>query len=167
MKILIFTEGTILIHASSQGKSREEIIQQVKGNDSSIDDYQNYVPIKNAVQTIKKFVDAGHQVCYITSRRAGNQINQIREVLNKFDFPKGELYYRQGDEQYRDVVLMVGTRRGAFVPDLIIEDDCESIGGYEETIKYQIEKERAEARSYNGMKFIIIEEFTGIDDIKL
>ena len=34
-KILVFTEGTIIYHANANGKTREEIIEQVKKKDSS------------------------------------------------------------------------------------------------------------------------------------
>jgi hypothetical protein len=45
MKILVFTEGTIIMHKNGIGHSREQIVQQVKDGDPSSHDYSSYIPI--------------------------------------------------------------------------------------------------------------------------
>ena len=52
MKILIFTEGTIIMHKNGIGHSRKRIVQQVKDDDPSIHDYSSYVPIGEAVNKL-------------------------------------------------------------------------------------------------------------------
>lgn len=68
MKILIFTEGTILMHLSAKNISREERVKQskkfaiqkvknlLKFNTKkilgSVEDYSNYIPAGNAVKKI-------------------------------------------------------------------------------------------------------------------
>lgn len=143
MKILIFTEGTVLMHGSAKGKTREEIVQQSKefgiqmeekslvfqdtvnyGIDpGGIHDYQNYVPVYNAVEKIKKWKSQGAMIFYLSSRRVKGEIEAIRDVLQKYDFPDFQnLLYRQQGEDYKDVAEKL-------MPDILIEDDCESIGG--------------------------------------
>ncbi len=153
MKILIFTEGTILMHKSAVGHSREEIIEQVKDKQSSVKDYSSYVPIGNAVDKLNKWKAQGADVIYLTSRKEQVEINDIRNILSKFNFPKGGLVYRKQDEGYKDVAERI-------MPDLLIEDNCESIGGEDEmTITHISEDKKTKIKS------IIIKEFNGIDHL--
>lgn len=137
MKILIFTEGTILMH-----KSRWRLRN-----------FATYVPINNAVQKIKSWTKQGVEIIYLTSRRKQKQIQDIQNVLNKYGFPKGKLLFRKEDEEYKDVAERV-------VPDVLVEDDCESIGGEDELtithVKPEIKKK---------IKSILVKEFGGIDHL--
>lgn len=45
MKILIFLHGTAIMHRNAIGKARQERVQQVIDNDSSIYDFMSYVPV--------------------------------------------------------------------------------------------------------------------------
>jgi hypothetical protein len=45
MKILIFTEGTILMHAGVDGNSREEVIRSVVENNPAVKDYASYIAL--------------------------------------------------------------------------------------------------------------------------
>jgi hypothetical protein len=45
MKIAIFTEGTIIMHASAVGHSRQEVVDQVVEGEQSVKDFSHYVPI--------------------------------------------------------------------------------------------------------------------------
>lgn len=153
MKILIFTEGTIIIHRNAAGHTREEIIKQVKEKEESIYDFASYIPIGNAVEKIKKWKDRGAEILYLTSRTKPNEVEDVKNVLKKYDFPKGELLFRKKGEEYKDVPERI-------IPDIFIEDDCESIGGEKEmTITYvkpEIKKK---------IKSIIVKELCGIDHL--
>ena len=78
---------------------------------------------------------------------------EIHNVLKKHNFPEGELLFRQKGEEYKDVAERV-------VPDILIEDDCESIGGIDEMsithVKCEIRKK---------IKSIPVKEFGGIDHL--
>jgi len=95
----------------------------------------------------------GAKILYLTSRRKPEEIKQIQDVLKKYNFPDGQLLFRQKDEEYKDVVERV-------IPDILIEDDCESIGGIDEMtithVKPEIKKK---------IKFIPVKEFSGIDHL--
>ena len=158
MKLMIFTEGTIIMHKNAIGKTREEIIKQNKWvfglfRDKSVHDYKSYIPIGNAVKKLQNWKKDGAKIFYLTSRRKPEEIKQIQNVLKKFKFPDGQLLSRQKDEEYKDIAEGV-------VPDVLIEDDCESIGGVDEmaitNIKPEIKKK---------IKSISVKEFGGIDHL--
>jgi hypothetical protein len=117
--------------------------------DSSIHDYGSYVPIKNAVKKLKKWEEGGTEILYLTSRTNPEEIQQIKNVLKKHNFPKGELLFVKGVEKYKDVIERIR-------PDIFIDDNCESIGGND--IKGQISQKL-------DIKIIIVKEFEGIDDL--
>ncbi|MBM3233044.1 hypothetical protein FJZ18_02670 [Candidatus Pacearchaeota archaeon] len=155
MKVMVFTEGTIIMHKNAIGHTREEIIEQVKNKEHSVHEYGSYVPIGNAVEKIRKWKRNGAEVFYLTSRRNPQQIEEIRKVLIKYHFPKGKLVFCDESEEYKDVVERV-------FPDALIEDDCESIGGRKEMTITHV---RPEIR--DKIKSITIQEFNGIDDVEL
>ena len=153
IKILIFTEGTILMHESGLGRSREERVRQVVEDDPSTHDFRSYVPIGRASEKISNWRNQGCEILYLTSRTNPTEVNDIKEVLKKNSFPDGALLFRGENEDYKDVV-----ERNA--PDILIEDDCESIGGAPEMTITHI---RSEIRS--EIKLITVEEFGGIDHL--
>ena len=169
MKILVFTEGTILTHESWVGLPREEIVRQVKivfsfpreelektlksGSVPWLGDYAGSVPNRNCVKKIENWKRQGATIMYLTSRRTSEQIQIIRDVLKKYGFPEGELLFCRGNEEYKDVAERV-------MPDIIVEDDCESIGGEKEMTYPRIRPELKQR-----IKSIVVKEFGGIDHL--
>jgi hypothetical protein len=161
MTILIFTEGTVLMHGSAKGKTREQIVQQskkfgiqtvVRFFPGGIHDYQSYIPVHNAVERIKKWKEQGATIYYLSSRRVKEEIEAIRNVLKKYCFPGSQnLLYRQQGEEYNDVAEKL-------MPDILIEDDCESIGG-EKEMTYTHMSDDAKPRVHS----IAVKKFSGID----
>ncbi|MBI5122479.1 hypothetical protein HZA75_01335 [Candidatus Roizmanbacteria bacterium] len=165
MTILIFTEGTVLMHALAKGVSREErvkqsqaaVIQRIlpfRASPGSVYDLENYIPVHNAVEKIKKWKKQGVTIFYLSSRRVKKEIEAIRSILQKYDFPDFQnLLYRQQGEDYKDVAERL-------MPDIFIEDDCESIGGEKEmTYTYMSNDAKEKVHS------IIVKEFSGIDHL--
>jgi len=168
MKILVFTEGTILVHSSSRGKTREQIVKQVanlgsrwdtllfflKLKTDDIHNYPGYIPVGDAVNKIRRWKKQGATIYYLTSRRVNGEVGVISKVLQKYDFPDcNNLLSRQPGEEYNDVAEKL-------MPDIFIEDDCESIGGAEEMTSTHFNPE-AKVRT----KTIVIKEFQGIDHL--
>jgi len=153
MRILIFTEGTIIMHKNAVGHTRDEIVQQVEDKEKSVHDYKSYVPVGNAVKKLQNWKNNGAEILYLTSRRKPEEIQQIQNVLKKFKFPDGQLLFRQKDEEYKDVAEKI-------IPDVLIEDDCESIGGIDEMTITHVKSEIK-----NKIKSIPIKEFSGIDHL--
>ncbi len=153
MKILIFTEGTIIMHKNAVGLTRDEIVRQVINKEDSVYDFRSYIPIGNSVSKLRCWRNEGAEIYYLTSRKKPEEIEQIQFVLRKHMFPEGKLLYRHFDEDYKDIAEKL-------MPDLLVEDDCESIGGLEETTIFHVSpiiKER--------IKSILVKEFAGIDHL--
>lgn len=138
MKIMVFLHGT----ATKQS-----------GTDPGGHDFTNYVPAGNAVAKIKSWASQGAKICYLTSHKNAAGVAIDQQVLVKYSFPPGEIYYRQNGEAYKDVAERV-------MPDILIEDDCESIGG-EAEMTYPHIREDLKPK----IKSIIVKEFQGIDHL--
>jgi len=67
MKILIFLHGTVIMHESAEGKTREERVRQVLNSDSSVHDYISYIPVDNAVEKLKSWQSQGAEIIYLSS----------------------------------------------------------------------------------------------------
>ena len=146
------------MHKNALGHTRDEIVKQSKGfflifREKSVHDYKSYVPIGDAVKKLQNWKKDGAEILYLTSRRKPEEIKQIQNVLKKFKFPDGQLLFRQKDEEYKDVAERV-------IPDILVEDDCESISGIDKMtithVKSEIKKK---------IKSIPIKEFGGIDHL--
>jgi len=158
MRILVFTEGTVFIggdvaHLSRQERIRavrEEIARQAAGEPI---DFRAEVPAGNAVEKLHTWKRQGAEIMYLTSRTRPDEIEDIRYVLSQYGFPQGELFFRQEGEAYKDVAERV-------LPDVLVEDDCESIGG-EVEMTYPHIRPELKAR----IKSIVIPEAGGIDHL--
>lgn len=136
-KVMIFAEGTIL-------KPKSKI---------SVNNLNTYIPIGDAVDRIKGWQQQGAEIIYCTSRR-GKQAENMAALLLKCKFAGSKLYYREKAQKYKDLVETVH-------PDVLIEDDCKSIGGsWQMCITY------VELEIKNKIKSIIVKEFTGIDHLQ-
>jgi hypothetical protein len=155
MRILVFTEGTILTHRSHIGLRRETVVKLVKNQKESFgpEYFVSSVPIGNCVCKIEGWKTQGATIAYLTSRRTSEEVQIIRNVLLTSGFPEGELNFRKTGEEYKDVVERV-------LPDIIVEDDCESIGG-EKEMTYPHIKQELKLR----IKSIVVREFGGIDHL--
>jgi hypothetical protein len=141
------------MHRGGSSHTREEIIKQVVEEENTVTDWATYVPVGNAVMKLKTWKAQGASILYLTSRTKKNEVRSIKDVLQRYDFPDGRLLYRRKGRQYKDVAETVS-------PDILIEDDCESIGGMNEMTFTHIKPEiRAKIKS------ITVKEFGGIDHL--
>lgn len=141
------------MHRGGLSYSREAIVKQVEKGESSVHDFSSYVPIGNAVRKLVGWNQQEATLYYLTSRRESTEIAQIQKVLNVHSFPKGQLLYRTADQEYLDIAERL-------CPDLLIEDDCESIGGAENMVITKVDPAiRANISS------IPVKEFGGIDHL--
>ena len=142
------------MHKNAKGHAREEIVRQViDGKDSSLNHWRTYIPIGNAAKKLRTWKNQSVEILYLTSRTKPTEVEDIRDVLEKHNFAVGPLFFRREGEEYKDVVERV-------TPDIIIEDDCESIGGKDEMTYTQIKRELK-----HRIKLIAVKEFGGIDHL--
>jgi len=166
MKLLIFLQGTIIMHKNAKGKTRQEIIRQVIDKEKSVRDFNNYIPIGNAPEKIAKWTEQGAVVCYLSAltknkKGRGDEIvgdeglKADKIILDKYNFPAGIIYHREDNEDYKDVVARISP-----LPNILIEDDCESIGGEIEMTYPSLKPELKDK-----IKSMPVKEFSGIDDL--
>jgi len=150
MKILVFTEGTVLMHALAKGVSREErvrqsqdIITRFKVTSGSVRDFKNYIPVGNAVEKLNSWKQQGAEIIYLTSRKIKSEIETIKKILSKNNFPDFKnLYFRKQGEKYKNVAEKL-------LPDVFVEDDCESIGGEKEMVFNYLEAKEEWGKEVN------------------
>lgn len=152
-KILIFLHGTTIMHKSAIGKSRRERVKQSTQREPSVLDYENYVPIGNAVSKLKMWKQQNVEIIYLSSHENYNDVKKDKMVLKRYDFPEGKVYFRKDSEEYKNVAEKIK-------PDILIEDNCESIGGEKEMTITHIKPE-----TKKKIKSIVVKEFEGIDNL--
>lgn len=153
MKFLVALHGTSIMHKSAEGKSREERVRQVIEKGESVYDYASYIPVGNAVEKLKSWRSQGAEILYLSSHETAEDVKKDKSVLEKYNFPNGQIFFRQNGESYKDIAERI-------IPNVLIEDDCESIGGEKEMtitfVKPEIKRR---------IKSIVVKEFSGIDHL--
>jgi len=141
------------MHCGGIGHTREEIVKQVEEKENTIYDLASYVPVGSAVEKLKTWKNQGAEILYLTSRARSDEVASIEGILKKYGFPVGQLLFCRENQQYKDVAERV-------IPDILIEDDCESIGGIDEMTITHVKAEIRER-----IKSIPVKEFGGIDHL--
>jgi hypothetical protein len=153
MKIMVFLHGTAIMHAGGEGRTRAERVRQVRDRHPSVYDFAAYVPVNDAVSKLQAWRRQGAEIVYLSAHRRAEAVEIDQAVLRRHDFPDGPVFFRQPDEQYQDVAERVR-------PDILIEDDCESIGGESEMTYPQLQPALKAT-----VKPIVVKEFGGIDHL--
>jgi hypothetical protein len=152
MRLLVFLHGTVLMHAGGVGVIRAERVAQVRAKHPTVGEYAAYVPVGEAVAKLRRWQDAGAVVDYLSSHRNPSDVALDALVLRTHGFPAGQVLARRQGESYGDIA-------GREAPDVLVEDDCESIGADQVTYPQIPPASRARIKS------IIIPEFGGIDHL--
>ena len=152
MRLLVFLHGTVLMHSGAIGVTRAERVAQVRAGHPTVGDYAAYVPVGQAVAKLHRWRDTGARIGYLSSHRNPGGLALDVFVLRAHGFPTGQVLARQPGESYGDVA-------GREAPDVLIEDDCESIGA--DQITYPQIPPDVRVR----IKSIVIPEFGGLDHL--
>lgn len=107
----------------------------------------------NAVEKLRKWYEQGAEIAYISSHETVRDVEKDKLVLKRYNFPEGEVVFRKEGEEYKDIAEKI-------MPDILIEDNCESIGGEKEMIYTRVSSEIK-----GKIKSIIVKEFEGIDHL--
>jgi len=141
------------MHKNAEDKPREERVRQVENKDPFGIDYASYIPVGNAVKKLKSWQSQGAEIIYLSSHKNAKDVEKDKFVLEKYDFPKGQIFYRQNGESYKDIAEKI-------IPDVLIEDDCESIGGEKEMTITFVKPEIKQR-----IKSIVVKEFGGLENL--
>lgn len=136
MKIMIFIEGTTFY-------TRPLLYLFTKFG---------YKPIGNAVKTVNALYDKGYEI-YLCSYVRQARYSFIKEIIDFYGIKYTEIVCRAKGQQYSEIVEQLK-------PNVLIEDDCKSIGGLKKCCITNVKEEiRVNIQS------IVVPEFTGIDGI--
>ncbi len=141
------------MHMNALGLSRRQIVQQIiEDVDESISDLASYIPIGNVVKKLTSWQNQGAEILYLSSHLTLENVKKDEIVLKKYNFPEGVIFYREE----KNWNLPIEEAK----PDIIIEDDCESIEG-----KYQMTYPNLKPELQSKITSIVIKEFAGIDHL--
>lgn len=146
MRVLVFLHGTAIMHASAVGRPRAERVRQSSQREPPVTDFASYVPTEAAVAKVRAWQRGGADLCYLSSRRGAAEARADRGVLDRYGFPAGPVFFREPGESYADVARRAGA-------DVVVEDDCESIGG---------RSEMAAPGLGGAIRCIVVPEFGGL-----
>ena len=150
MKVMIFLHGTAIMHAAAAGRPRAERVRQSSQRDPSVTDYAAYLPTEAAADKARAWQQHGADICYLSSHRAAADARTDGEVLARHGFPAGPVLFRADGEGYADVVRRAGA-------DVVVEDDCESIGGRAKTTTAGLARSPGAA-----VRCVVVPEFGGL-----
>lgn len=136
-RIFIFTEGTVL---GPRNKLEQFAVSR-------------YVPIGGCVSLIRLWREQGAEICYITSRKTPKAVGAVKKLLLGYGFAGSRLYYRASKQAYSTLIEEAR-------PDILIEDDCQSIGGAEQMCITHVKPAIRQA-----ITSIAVNEFAGIDPL--
>jgi hypothetical protein len=148
MKVMVFLQGTAIMHAAAEGVSRGERVQQVRDGEPSVRAFSRYVPADDVVAKLRAWSGQGAEIVYLSAHRAPPDVAKDEAVLARSGFPRRRVLFREGGATYAGVVA-------AEMPDILIEDDCESIGAEEIAYTQLGQDVRRQIRS------IVVPEFGG------
>lgn len=149
MRIMFFLHGTAIMHRAAAGVPREERVRQSAARDRSVTDFGSYLPAEAAVDRALAWQRHGAGICYLSSHRDEADVDLDRAVLRAHGFPAGPVFFRALGETYADVA-----RRAA--ADVLVEDDCQSMGGRSQTTAAQLGPATA------SINCVVVPEFGGL-----
>ena len=132
MKLLVFLHGTTIMHP----------------DEAHLRDFASYVPVGGAVAKLRRWADQGAEIAYLSAHHDPAD----EDVLRHNGFPQGRILAREPGETY-------GVVAARELPDLLIEDDCASIGADEITYP------QIPAGAREHIASIVVPEFGGIDHL--
>ncbi len=141
------------MHKNAKNKSRKERVRQSLNREPSVLDYENYIPIGRAVRKLRNWENQGGNIIYLSSHQNVSDVKKDKTVLKKYKFPSCRVVFRKNGVKYKDIAEKT-------MPDIIIEDDCESIGG-----KKEMTITNVRTAIKNKIKSIVVKEFSGIDNL--
>jgi hypothetical protein len=141
------------MHRNALGQPRADRVKQVLKNERSVSDYENYIPIGNASEKLNSWKRQDGEIIYLSSHQSEADVLKDKAVLKRYGFPAGEIFYRKNGERYGSLIEKS-------LPDILIEDDCESIGGEKEMIYPNLSP-----AIKNKIRSIVVKEFEGVDNL--
>jgi hypothetical protein len=153
VKTGVFLHGTAIMHAAAAGVERDERVRQVRRRDPSVPDFASYVPTPGTAAKLAAWQRHGAILVYLSSRHRQDDIRADESVIRRHEFPACPVHGRQQGEDYGPLVERLRL-------DVLVEDDCESIGGAAQTCAAQLS-----SAARRSVRCIVLPEFAGLADL--
>jgi hypothetical protein len=150
VRVMVLLHGTSIMPGSPAAQPRVTRVRQVTSKDPAVLDFGSYVPTEGAVAKLTAWQHRGAQICYLSSHLSAAAAAIDNSVLAAHGFPAGPLYYRAHGESYAEVA-----RRWS--ADVVVEDDCERIGGQAQTTASALARTPGQA-----VRCVVVPEFGGL-----
>ncbi len=111
------------------------------------------LPSPGSVAKVDSWSRDGAEMLYLSSNKKSEKVREDEAWLMRHGFPKGQVHYRREGDEYWNVAERLQ-------PDIIVEDNCRSIGGAPEMTYPNMRDE-----SKNRTKSVIVEEFEGLEHL--
>lgn len=151
LKILVFLQGTVLIESSILGETREDSVKRSREWAVKRGPLGDLIPIGHSATKLASWKTHGAEICYLTASKKIENVKRSEQALRRWRFPDGVLFSRSNDESYADIAVREK-------PHVIVEDDCESIGGAKEMVHPNLPENIRQSSAS-----VVAREFEGID----
>jgi hypothetical protein len=142
-----------MIESGLLGKTREESVKKSREWALQGGWLGELVPIGEASKKVRAWSSRGAELYYLTASRRQENVAKCEAALKKWSFPAGVLLHRDLSQSYSDLVTPLH-------PDLIVEDDCESLGGSNEMVYPNLSE-----NVKRSIASVVVREFEGIDHL--
>jgi hypothetical protein len=153
MKILVALNGTVLTNNLDLMPAGINPSRQDAQPADSLHDLTRYRPAGRASEKLQMWKNQGAEILYLSSRDNFKSVEMDKFLLKHWDFPDGPVFFRHRGETFQDIVEKI-------VPDILIENDCFSIGGEKAMISTCLP-----ASLKKVIKTIVVKENHGIDHL--
>jgi hypothetical protein len=153
MRIGVFLHGTAIMHSAGADVDRDERVRQVVSAHPNVWDFADYVPTPGTAEKLAAWNQHGANLVYLSSHREAEDIGADESVIRRHGFPVGPVRARECGEDYGALVERLEL-------DVLVEDDCESIGGLSKTCTFMLSPE-----TRRSVRSIVLPEFLGLADL--
>ena len=153
MKVGVFLHGTAIMHAAAASVPRRERIEQVRLGEPSVADFGAYIATPHAAGKLAAWRERGAVIVYLSSHRRAADLSADEAVIRRAGFPDGPVHARRDGEDY-------GALAGRLELDVLVEDDCESIGGAGQTCAARLSPD-----ARRRIRCVLVPEFAGLGDL--
>jgi hypothetical protein len=153
MKVGVFLHGTAIMHAAAAGVPRPQRVEQVRRGEPSVSDFASYIATPGTADKLMAWRRRGVVIVYLSSHRRAEDLRADESVIRRAGLPHGPVHARGDGEDYGAVAARLGL-------DVLVEDDCESIGGIGQTCAAQLDPD-----DRRRVQCVLLPEFGGLGDL--
>jgi hypothetical protein len=92
MHLIVFLQGTVIMHTGAAGLPRAAIVAQVRArSDPTVYDFASYMPVGGAVAKLARWHQQGGRIDYLSALRDPARVAEDIALLTRHRFPVGRV----------------------------------------------------------------------------